>query len=127
MAVNSAVLKGVTTVVWGTLSKLSAPAGAIVDAIDITPKNPNPIQEIENGDGAAVTDVMLDDGFDAKVTCVYDSAKTWPVTNGSVTLTVPGKPGSPFTCFVTGDPQITLGRKKEAMISFNLRYRPGIA
>ena len=127
MPANSAIIRGVTTIVWGTQSKLGGPTGAIVESIDITPKNANPIQEIENGDGAAVANVMLDDGFDAKISCVYDSAKSWPATNTTVTVTIPGMSGSPYTTFVTGTPQVTMGRKKEAMISFNLRYRPGIA
>lgn len=129
MAVNTPTIKGVTTIVWGTGSKLGSPSGAIVESINIKPKNPTGIGEIENGDGAGVVDVLLDDGFDATVSCVEDTAKTWPATGAAVVLTLPNGAGAgstAFTCYVLGLPDQALSRKKEAMKTLNLRYRPGI-
>ena len=130
MVANAPVIKGVNTIVWGTEGQ-STPVGAIVESISITPKNPKGIGEIENGDGAGVIDVLLDDGFDATVTCVYDKAKTWPATGGAVTLTIPTPTGaggtSAFVCYCTGWPTINTSRKKESTIQVSLRYRPGIS
>jgi len=131
MAVNTPHLEGLTTLVWGTGGQLGSPAGAIVESIAITPKNAEPIGEIEDGNGAAVAEIMLDDGFNAKVTCVYDTAKTWPLLGAPVTLTVPPYEGGvgtqkAYVCFVAGNPEFSMSRKKEATITMNLRYRPGI-
>lgn len=130
MAVGTPTIKGVTTIVWGTGSQLGSPAGAIVESIACTPKNPTGIGQIENGNGAEVADILLDDGFDAKITCVYDTAKTWPATGAAVTLTVPSLGGTgttTYACYVTGQPEVSTSRKKEATITLNLRYRPGIS
>ncbi|HOC55129.1 MAG TPA: hypothetical protein PKI20_05885 [Verrucomicrobiota bacterium] len=130
MAVNVPTIKGISTIVWGTETQLGSPSGAIVESIACTPKNPTGLGEIENGNGAGVIDVLLDDGFDAKVTCTYDSAKDWPDTGGSVTLTLPKQHGSgtdTYTCYVLGDPEINTAKKQAATIALNLRYRPGIA
>ena len=130
MAAGTPVIKGVTTIVWGTSGQLGSPAGAIVESIAITTKNASGIGEIENGDGAGVVDVLLDDGFEAKVTCVYDTAKTWPATGAAVTLTMPTPTGSggttPYACYVTGTPEVNTSRKKEATIMIPLKFRPGI-
>ena len=131
MPLNSPTIKGVSTIVWGTEGQLGSPSGAIVESVSITPKNATGLGEIENGDGAAVSDVLLDDGFDAKVTCLYDKAKTWPGTGGAVTLTIPTPTGAggttPYACYCTGWPTIHTARKKEATIDLALRYRPGIS
>ncbi len=131
MAANPPTIKGVTTIVWGTSGQLGSPAGAIVESIAITTKNANGIGEIENGDGAGVVDVLLDDGFEAKVTCVYDTAKSWPATGSAVTLTMPTPYGTggttPYTCYVTGVPEVNTSRKKEATIMIPLKFRPGIS
>jgi hypothetical protein len=131
MPPNSPNIKGVSTIVWGTEGQLGSPSGAIVESISINPKNGGGIGEIENGDGAGVIDVLLDDGFDAKVTCIYDKAKTWPVTGGAVTLTIPTPTGAggttAYVCYATGWPSINTARKKEATIELALRFRPGIS
>lgn len=129
-AVGTPTIKGVTTIVWGTQGRLGSPAGAIVEGISIKPKNPNGLGEIENGDGAGVADVLLKDGFDASVNCVEDTSKTWPDVGAAVVLTMPNGTGTgttAYSCYVTGDPDQTLARKKEAMKTISLRYRPGIA
>ena len=140
MAIHTPTILGLTTIVWGTrlatadMVARSTWAGATVESIAITPKNAAPIAEIENGNGAAIAEVLLDDGFDAKVTCLYDTAKTWPALGDTITLRVPNYAGGAVAhidtlllCFVAGNHEISLARKKEATITLNLRYRPGIA
>lgn len=128
-----------TTIVWGT-----APGGTavtpvvsnmVVTSIDIDPRNPGPIGEIENGDGALLTSIMLGDGFHATVEGVYDSALTYPALYGTVTLTLPvavgfdSNAGTPtvyhiYVCLVESNP-IKFKRKGEAMISFKVSHAPG--
>ena len=130
MPVNTPSIKGVTSIVWGTLGQVGSPlATAIVESIAVTPKNAGPIASIENGNGAEVVTVLLSDGFDAKVTCVHDPAITWPVLGATVALTTgkgTGYVGTTVNCFVCGDPEISTSRKQEGKITINLRYRPGI-
>jgi hypothetical protein len=129
MAAPTPKIKGVTTLVWGTEGRLGSPAGAIVEYINIKPKNPTGLGEIENGDGAAVADVLLSDGFDASVNCLEDTGKAWPAVGDWVTLTKPNGSGTGTTayfCYVPGDPDQALARKKEGMKTLALRYRPGI-
>src|SRR5437879_6242115 len=84
----SAILKGINTIVWGTDNLLGSPAGAIVESGAITPKNGEPI-EIENNPGFGAVAVILDDGFNAKIQCLYDKAKAWPTTaTANVVLTL---------------------------------------
>ena len=132
MAVNSPHIEGVTTIVWGTGGLVGSPAGAIVESVAMTPRNGAPIGEIEDGNGASVTNILLDDGFDAKVVCVNDTSKTWPTLGSTVVLTVPPYLGgagalTAYSCFVAGNHELSMSRKKEATITMTLRYRPGIA
>ena len=64
-------LSGTTTILWGTEGSFGL-TGAIVESLAITPKNAGPIGEIEDGNGATLANIMLDDGFDAKATCLFD-------------------------------------------------------
>jgi hypothetical protein len=130
MPINTPNIKGLSTIIWGTVGALGSPAGAIVVSLDITPENPGGVGKIEDGNGATVADVLLDDGFDAKIECEYDSAKTWPVIGTAATLTLPTAQGAggttQYACYVTAPNAIKMARKKEAMIELSLRYRPGI-
>jgi len=145
MSTPSPIIKGISTIVWGSGNVLAAPAGAIVDSLSLTPKNGSPI-EIEDNNGLAAVEVILQDGFNAKVSCTYDDAKSWPVEGANVGLAVRYNGASanaiPFgagngasfangvvtyTCLVAAAPEVTYGRKKEATIKFNLSYRPGVA
>lgn len=132
MAAPTPTLKGVSTIKWGTSSTLPNLATAVVDVVSITPKNAGPIGEIENNDGAAKTLVFLNDGFDAKVTTLYDSAVAWPVDYSNVNLAVPVPDGNAntawttFVCIVASTVP-ALSRKKEAMLELNLVYRPGLS
>jgi hypothetical protein len=127
----SPTLKGITTIVWGTANMLGSPAGAIIESGTVTPKHGEPI-EIEDNNGFAVVQVILDDGFNAKVHCMYDSAKVWPQVGANVVLNVPNSAAAnanavSYTCLVGASPEFTQNRKKEAMIQFALTYRPGVA
>ena len=126
----SPVLKGVTTIIWGTSGPNCAPAGAIVESLAITPKNGEPI-EIENNDGFTVTELLLHDGFNAKASIVLDSNLTYPLASGTVALTLPLQASNgaanntaSYSCLVCSTPEITNNRKKEGMVNFQLTYRP---
>jgi hypothetical protein len=127
----SKIVKGITTIVWGTDKFMASPAGAIIDSGTITPKHGEPI-EIEDNSGFAAVQVMLDDGFNAKVHCMYDTAKVWPQVGANVSLNLPNTASNSgntvsYVCLVGAQPELTQNRKKEAMIQFSLSYRPGVA
>ena len=83
------------TIVWGTgnIAGNAIPAGAIIDSIQLTPKNGAPI-EIEDNDGLAWAEVVLRDGFNAKVAAIYDDSKTWPMAGGNAALAIAFKGSS---------------------------------
>lgn len=100
-----------------------------------TPKNGSPI-EIEEGQGFAIAAVILTGEWDMKVSFLYDAAKTWPKAGDwcsasmpqvGLTTATPQTPNATWDVFVGADPEITKGRKKEAMISYLLCRRPAIA
>jgi hypothetical protein len=137
-------IKGTPAIVWGASGILGAPAGAIVDSLQLTPKNGEPI-EIEDSSGLAAVEVLLRDGFNAKVNCLYDSGKNWPIEGANAALAIPYAGAAAnsipfgegngavyaanavtFTCLVASvSPVYT--KKKEAMIDLNLTYRPNVA
>jgi hypothetical protein len=117
----SKIVKGITTIVWGTDNFMASPAGAIIDSGTITPKHGEPI-EIEDNSGFAAVQVMLDDGFN----------KVWPQVGANVSLNLPNTASNSgntvsYVCLVGAQPELTQNRKKEAMIQFSLSYRPGVA
>jgi hypothetical protein len=127
----SATIKGITTIVWGTDNGVATPAGAIIESLKVTPKNGAPI-EIEDNNGFAAVLVLLPDGFNAQASCVYDKAKVWPQVGANVVVNVPNTAAAnannvAYTCLVGSDPEIDQARKREAHISLNLVYRPGVA
>ena len=140
------IVKG-GTIVWGTgnIAGNAIPAGAIIDSIQLTPKNGAPI-EIEDNDGLAWSEVVLRDGFNAKVAAIYDDSKNWPIAGANAALAIAFKGSSanaiPFgegngaafangvvtyTCLIASDPELGYNKKKEATISYNLTYRPNVA
>jgi len=124
------IKKGVTTIKWGSGSTVGTPSAAIVESCSLTAKNSKPI-EIEDGDGFAATLVVLTDGFDAEVTCLFDTALTWPADGATVGLTVSPANGGAGTlgslnCTCSGVHPCSVARKKEATIKFHLTYRPGV-
>lgn len=123
---SSATKKGITTIKWGTDSVLTNAAftAAVIARMTATPKNGAPI-EIEGNQGFAAVLVLLDDGFDATVECLYDSAITWPTVGSTTTLKRPTD-GSALTCLVTSIEQAA-ERKKEATLTMKLVYRPDVS
>lgn len=142
------IIKGVPSIIWGTSNTVGTnmPAGATVESLRLTPKNGSPI-EIEDNNGLAENMVLLRDGFNGKISALYDSSKTWPVEGANVGLVIPYTGAAanaiPFgestvssavyntnavtyyCTLISIEPNYT--RKKEAMIDFNLAYRPEIA
>lgn len=122
---SSAIKKGITTIKWGSGNALTGAGftSAIVARMTATPKNGDPI-EIEGNEGFAAALVVLDDGFNASVECLYDSAITWPAVGTTVTLKRPTD-ASALNCLLVSREE-TAERKKEATISMKLVYRPDI-
>ncbi len=96
---------------------------AIVMRMTATPKNGDPI-EIEGNEGFAAVLVLLNDGFNATVECLYDSAITWPVEGANVTLKRP-LDGAALTCLLASIEQ-SAERKREATVTMRLVYRPDV-
>ena len=137
-------IKGIGTIVWGTSGILNAPAGAIVQSLSLTPKNGEPI-EIEDNDGIAAVEVLLRDGFNGKLSVLYDGAKTWPVEGANAALAIPFNGASanaiPFgegngASYANGVVTYTVliasvapsfNKKKEATMDYNVTYRPNVA
>jgi hypothetical protein len=120
------------TIYWGTKGALLSPtgiSGVIIEDVSITPKNAGPLAETENGDGATVNVITLDDGFDAKIKATYDKAKTWPDVGDAVVINLPtvGAAGgvTSYACILTSIPP-ELKRKDAARIELALCYRPGV-
>jgi len=120
----TAIIKGLTTIKWGTGGTSSGLASAIIVRGAFTPKNGAPI-DIEDGDGFSKALVLLDDGFDAKVECLYDSAITWPVVGATVALKRPTT-ATEVNCLLASI-EDSVERKREATLSMSIHYRPGIA
>lgn len=119
------IKKGVTTIKWGSGSTLKSAAllTAIVARGSFTPVNGQPF-EIEDNDGYTATEVLIDNGFDATVECVYDSALTWPAVGATVALRRP-RDAADLNCLLI-DIEDTVERKKEAMLTLRIAYRPGV-
>lgn len=126
----AAIKKGLATIIWGTDNVMNIVNGAIIESGKITPKNGAPI-EIEDNNGFAASMILLDDGFDAEITLLYDTAKTWPGIGDKVTLVLPtwgaaGGTTSFANCFVGATPNPDVARKREANISYKIVFRPAI-
>lgn len=110
---------------WGTDDVLTDAAfsSAIVIRMTATPKNGDPI-EIEGNQGFAAALVILNDGFNATVEVLYDSAIVWPEEGDTVQLQRP-LDEAPLACLLTSIEQ-GAERKKEATLTLKLLYRPDI-
>jgi hypothetical protein len=123
----SATIKGLTTIKWGTAGRLTAGAftNAVVMRATFTPKNGEPI-EIEDNDGFAKALVLLDDGFNATVEVLFDTAITWPAVGDTVALKRPNPNAeAALNCLCASIEQAS-ERKKETTLSMRLVYRPGV-
>lgn len=118
------IKQGLTTIKWGSGATLkSVITAAIVARATFTGKNGAAI-EVEDNDGFAAALVVLNDGFDATVECVYDSAITWPAIGVKIAMRRP-RDAADLDCLLA-DIEDTVERKKEAMLTLKLHYRPGV-
>jgi hypothetical protein len=101
------------------------------------PTNDGPVGKIENGDGALVAKVYLDDGFTATFTGVYDTALTYPAVGDTCIVTIPKTPsnggaaaagaaGVAYNCTVDSMLVPKGQRKKEAMVTVKVSYNSGV-
>ncbi len=115
-------------ILWGSDNAMNAPTGAIIETLTITPKNAAPI-DIEGNLGFSAVLVGLNDGFDAKATCLFDSNKAYPQMGDNVTLVgcrTNGTSGTNnFNCTFWSWGW-TRSRKKETMIELSFTHRPDI-
>ena len=119
------IIKGLTTIKWGSGDTVSgAFTNAIVARVNATAKNGQAF-DIEDNDGFSKAFVFLDDGFDGDIECVYDSAIAWPTTVGSTIALKRPTDAAAINCFFVSMDQ-TKERKKEAMITMKISYRPGV-
>jgi hypothetical protein len=119
---STPIILGYENTKFGTASILmdESLANAVIDSIRFTDHGDS-VEEPGNT-GHTKTTIDLEDGWDAEVTCLYDSDITWPVKGGTTSIHRPGTPAA-VTCDVTkvsGD----FGRKATGKISFTARYRP---
>jgi len=127
------------TLVWGTAPGGTAIApvvtGIVVTSFKPTARNAGPVGNIENSDGALIESVYLDDGFEADVEGVYDTALTYPTIGSSVTITLPvtttglldlsgGVVHKTFPCTLESNAP-DFERKKEAMYRCRISHAPG--
>ena len=119
------IKKGLTTIQWGSGGTTNGGlSGAVVVRGTFTPKNGDPI-EIEDNEGFAKSLILLDDGFNATVECLYDSAIAWPAVGDTVQLKRPSD-AAPINCLLSSREEAT-ERKKESSLTMRLVYRPGVA
>lgn len=139
MAAPSPTKKGLGTIVWGTSPGGTnvLPIGVIVESYDVTPTNDGPIAKIENGDGAIVGKVYLDDGFTGTFTFVYDTSITYPAVADTIVVTIPSTPangsaaaagsaGKTYNCTVDAMIPPKGQRKKEVMATMKVSYNSGV-
>ena len=110
----SPIIKGLTTIKWGSTGAVASGAmtSAIVVRASYTDKN-----------GAAI-EIEDNDGFDASVEVVYDSAIAWPAPGDTVSLRRP-RDAAPVNCLLAAYDD-SVERKKEGMLTLKLHYRPGV-
>lgn len=115
-------------ILWGTDNGMNTPSGAIIETLNITPKNAEPI-DIEGNLGFSAVMVGIRDGFSAKATCLYDSNKAYPTEGANITLVGPLQNGAAGTANYNctfWSWGFTRGRKKEATIELTFTHRPDI-
>ena len=141
---------GNSTIVFGTNPGANEFKAAIftkvaaVQDVHIMPKNQKPVATCENGDGAAIADFYLCDGFEGDFSILYDSALSYPAGNTQVTIVLPvalplsvaGMTIGNYTLGVVGNfatytvtlsqPELTQSRKKEAVLKYTMRHSPAV-
>jgi hypothetical protein len=124
MSAPATIVKGLSTIHWGTFNTLNT-TNAVVTRIGLTRKNGSPI-EIEDQNGFTLTQVLLDDGFDASVTILAQSANlTLPAVGSWVLIHLPHI-GANTNCLVVAGPEVDMERKREATVTMKVTNRPGV-
>jgi len=124
---NLAILWGATNAASGPNSN-TLPSGALIETIEITPKNGDPI-EINDGDGFVAVQVFLDDGFDARISCVADSNKGLPKPGDAVVIVAPkldGNAGTTNYNCTFWSATISRERGRDARVTMRVSRRPNI-
>lgn len=119
---SSVTKKGLTTIYWGTDGLLTGVSTAIVNSAKYTTVG-GKIGMVEDGNGAEVASVLLDDGFDAELECVYDSALSIPDMGDTVTLKRPSD-ATAVNCLCVANPGYDASKKNAATFTLKLEYRP---
>jgi hypothetical protein len=130
---NPVIKAGNIAIVWSTAngaagSANALPTGAVIETISVTPKNAEPL-DINGSDGFSAILVGLDDGFNARVTFVYDANRPLPAFGDPVTLVVPRRDGNNGTaninCIAWGH-SFNRSRNDVAKVELNITYRPHV-
>jgi hypothetical protein len=127
MPAPATIIKGITTIYWGTngTTNGSALAAAIVKSIKHTTLGGEPII-IEDNNGFAAIWVMLADGDMLELTCIDDSSIVWPQKGTSpVAFTIPGQASAKN--FVVDDNTADREQRAAGTRVLKMEYRPGIA
>lgn len=131
---STPVIKPTTPIVilWGTANGVlynnASVIPFVVETISITPKNGGPI-DIEGNQGFTAFQVGLDDGFDGKATCVYDSNLALPQLGDTIKIPIPlsnGTKGTNNTNCTVWSYGFSRGRKNEAKVELSFTNRPDI-
>ena len=114
MAAPSPIIKGLTTIRWGTKSAGTTPgtsiAGAILTKVTHATRGGEPTL-IEDGEGYTAAVVLIHDGDTLSFTCVDDTAITWPAKGDVAQYKVPG--WAVAKGFLVVDNNADLERKRE--------------
>ena len=118
---------GNIAIVWGTPNALGNMTGIILETLTITPKNAMPI-DIEDGPGFAAIQSFLEDGFDAKASWIFDSAKALPAAGSNIVLQGPNLGGTGLANYncTFWSASLTQAKKKESLCELTFTRRPGI-
>jgi|SRR5581483_2907785 len=112
MSSPSPIIKGLTTIRWGTsgFGGATALASAIVTSIEHS-RMGGPPTLISDSAGFTQAWVGLNDGDKLVFNCVDDTALTWPAFGDDLVLKNPGESGT--KSFIVEDDDTNLARKRE--------------
>lgn len=130
MALSANVtIKGLATIKWGAGDVAGSPfTSAIVNSIEVSNPNASPIF-IQDTEGLDKVMVLLNNGRDFVVECLYDTAifegSSKPEIGDQVDMTVPSISATALECWITDvNPSYRAGA--QATIRISLVHRTGI-